>query len=227
MKPDNNPILARKAPKAYVFDLDGTLIDSAVDIASAANRVLQKFGADSLSTSQVQSMVGGGARLLMQRAFAARGITPPGPDVLMAEFMNHYHRGPGQKTKPYPGIIALLDTLRRRGTRLAITTNKPRAATEAVLENLGWSDRFDTVLAADDLPRKKPDPLPLLVAAETMNVVPEDCLYIGDTWVDIAAARAAGMRSVAVTFGYSQKPPSTLGADHVVNCARSLLPRRA
>lgn len=226
MFPSRSLTEPRRRPRAIIFDLDGTLIDSAADIAAAANMVLAARGAPPLPTGVVKRMIGGGAVKLLKRAFLEAGLSLADPAAINREFLAGYHNGPEHLTRPYAGAASLIRAHARRGTRLALTTNKPRQATEAVLKRLGWDSFFDVVLAADDLPARKPDPMPLREAARRLGLNPRECLYIGDTMVDVQAARAAGMRVVVTAFGYSKVPPSGLGADRVVTSLRLLQPRQ-
>lgn len=207
----------------FIFDLDGTLIDSAPDIADAANRLLQEFGAEALPVGKVMKMVGGGAPKLLERAFAAARVPMPAPEEALARFLDHYHTGPSMMTKPYPGVTNLLARLHRAGNPIALCTNKPGRATEAILERLRWDGLFSAIVAGDDLPEKKPSALPVLAALIQAGGSPNRALYVGDSHVDVQAARNAGMPVVVLTHGYAHGPVSCLGADRLMTTVRPLL----
>ncbi len=208
---------------AFVFDLDGTLIDSASDIALAANCVLAEFGGKPLPTPRIVNMVGGGAPKLLERAFATAQIDMPSPQTVLERFLVCYHSGPSITTRPYPGVTNMLFRMRRAGHPLAVCTNKPRKATDAILERLGWNDTFGSVIAGDDLPVKKPDPSPLFAALAQIDSAPYNTLYVGDTKVDVDTARNAGIPVAVLTHGYAHEPASTLGADVLLTTVRPLL----
>lgn len=207
----------------FVFDLDGTLIDSAGDIAIAANRVLADYGAAPLPSGRVVKMVGGGAPKLLERAFAAAEIPLPPMQEAMDSFLAHYHTGPEMTTKPYPGVTNLLTALRRAGNPVALCTNKPGRATWAILTRLGWDGLFDAVVAGDDLPEKKPNAMPVLTALALAGGVREKALYVGDSFVDVMAARNAHLPVVVLTHGYAHSPVSGMGADAMLTTVRPLL----
>lgn len=207
----------------FIFDLDGTLIHSAPDIADAANRLLAEYGGSHLPVGKVMNMVGGGAPKLLERAFAAAGLPMPPADEALRRFLDHYHTGPVMRTKPYPGVTNLLAALRRAGNPMALCTNKPGRATEAILQRLRWDGLFDAVVAGDDLPEKKPSPLPVLTALFLAGGSPDRALYVGDSRVDVLAARNAGLPGVVLTHGYSHGPVSAMGADVLSTTVRPLL----
>lgn len=207
---------------AILFDLDGALIHSAPDIAAAGNAVLQELGRPSLSVPRVERMIGGGAEKFLKQLFAASGVDIDTHPEALSRFLALYHSGARSRTRPFPGVDALLRRLQRSGMPMALCTNKPRAATNRVLEQLKWTKIFSYTIAGDDLPYKKPDPRPLIQLLQQMNVPAEAALFIGDTWVDIAAAKSAGIPVVLMTQGYAKSAPSTMGADILLNSPRSL-----
>jgi len=207
---------------AIIFDLDGTLIDSAADIAAAANSVLGEAGASPLPEHAVLRMVGGGAAKLLERAYAKANLPLENPEAVLDRFLIHYHTGRKTRTRPYPGVTGLLRRLRRAGHPLAICTNKPGAATRKILAKLGWTGIFDVVLAGDDLPVKKPDPAHVTVALRMMGATPRNALFVGDTHVDVAAAKAAGLPVAVLTHGYAHGPVSCLRADYLLKNVRAL-----
>lgn len=208
---------------AFVFDLDGTLIDSAPDIAEAANRLLEEYGGRPQPIGKVMKMVGGGAPKLLQRAFAAAGLAMPPAEEALARFLEYYHTGPTMMTKPYPGVPQLLAAMHRAGNPIALCTNKPGRATAAILARLGWDGLFDAVVSGDDLSVKKPDPLPVQAALFLAGGTPNRAVYVGDSHVDVQAARNAGLPVMVLTHGYAHGPVSALRADALATTVRPLL----
>ncbi len=196
MQPDQG------APCPVIFDLDGTLIDSAPDIHAGVNRVLVAHGFDPLSFAQIRSFIGRGVGHLMAQVVAALGKDPAGPltEELLAAFEVEYEKAV-DLTAPYPNMRAALTALISAGHPLAICTNKPLRPTLAVLEHLALTDCFKTIIGGDSLPVKKPDPAPLLAALQEIeNGTP--ALYVGDSEVDAATAQAAGMPFALYANGY-------------------------
>ena len=212
----------RSGAPAVIFDLDGALIHSTPDIAAAANRILVEDGAPALPEAVVAGMVGGGAPRFMERAYAAAGLSLQDYPDALNRFLAAYHAGPVSKTRPFPGVDPMLRRLKRAGVRTALCTNKPRAATERVLQRLNWTGYFDLVLAGDDLPFKKPDPRPIRIILDLLGAARRDTLFVGDTWVDIAAAKAAGLPVALMSQGYAPDPASSMGADFILNSPRML-----
>lgn len=190
-----------------VFDLDGTLIDSAPDIHAAALATLAAEGLPPVTEAQTRSFVGNGAPVLIERLErAVTGAVDPVRNARMrARFFDIYQRA-HSLTRPYPGVVAALDTLSAQGWRLAICTNKPIGPARAVLDHFGWSARFDTVIGGDSLSVMKPDPAPLTTAAAALGTGP--VVYVGDSEVDAATARAAGLPFALYLGGYLRAPLS-------------------
>ena len=196
--------------RLFVFDLDGTLVDSQRDIAESANAVLESCGHAPHSEAAVAGMVGEGAALLIARAFAAAGAVAP-PDALQ-RFLRVYGSRLLQHTRPYPGIPELLDALSARGT-LAVLTNKPIDATRQMLGGLGLDRYFDDrVLGGDGPHPRKPDPTGLRQLMATCGYAPADTLMIGDSAIDLRTARAADTHAAVATygFGFAHLPPDEL-----------------
>lgn len=183
---------------AIVFDLDGTLIDSRSDIASAANHALALHGFATLSQEVISGFVGDGAHRLLSRA---AGLEPTEPQVMMlyAAFIEYYAAHPADGTRLCAGAAEALDG--RLGLPLALCTNKPRVTTERVLDALRISNAFGAIVAGDDLPRNKPDPAPVLHAARCLGIPVSEVLMVGDGAQDVLAGRAAGARTVGVRGG--------------------------
>ncbi len=182
-----------------VFDLDGTLIDSAPDIHGIANAVLAGEGADPITLAQARDFIGNGASVFVARMRAARGIADGEQDRLLADFTGRYLTATSL-TKPYPGVVVLLGQLKAAGHALGVCTNKPLAATQAVLKATGLDVYFDVVIGGDSLPVHKPDPRPLDKAFADLGRGPE--IYVGDSEVDAETAQRALVPFVLFTEGY-------------------------
>jgi phosphoglycolate phosphatase len=195
--------------KLAVFDLDGTLVDSAPGIAAALTRALAPRGHAAFDAAEVAPMLGDGARVLMARACAARGTAFDA--ALVAPFVEDLEGQGAAGSAAYAGIEPALDALARAGWRAAVCTNKPAGAARALLEELGLARRFALVLGGDSLPVRKPDPAHLLGLLAALDAAPGQAVMIGDHANDIAAARGAGVRSVFAAWGYG----TDTGADHV------------
>ena len=183
---------------AIVFDLDGTLVDSRADIAAAVNHVLGRLGFATLPLKLVMGYVGDGARQLIVRA---SGLPPDSPDVapLFEQFLDYYTAHAADQTTWMPGACEALEALRHYP--LSLCTNKPRVATLAVLQAFGAIDRFATIVCGGDLPRLKPDPMPLHVTAEKIGCTPSSLVVVGDGPQDIECGRAVGAFTVGVLGG--------------------------
>ncbi|APF39294.1 phosphoglycolate phosphatase (plasmid) [Chelatococcus daeguensis] len=209
-------------PKAILFDLDGTLVDSARDLTDAVNALLAEEGLPQVSLAAVKSMIGDGAAKLVERALAATGGDLSRLPAHVVRFLAIYETGAAGHTAAYPGVPEVLHELKRRGLRLAVVTNKPYAATMDILEALGLAGFFGAVIGGDSLPERKPHPAPLQAALARLEVSPEAAIMVGDNYHDVEAARAAGVRAFAVTYGYSHRPHAELGADRLLDTMSEL-----
>lgn len=194
-------------PARIVFDLDGTLIDSAPDIHAIANRVLESEGAAPISLHETRSFIGNGAPVFIERMRSARGIGADRQAALLDSFVALYDRAV-DLTRPYPGVISALEALQGRGHRLGICTNKPVRPARAVLAHLGLDRFFEVVLGGDSLPVRKPDPAPLMAAFAPLGM--GRCLYVGDSEVDAATAQAGQVPFLLFTEGYRKVPLAEL-----------------
>lgn len=192
------------APDALVFDLDGTLIDSRRDITAAINRMRGELGLPPLALEQVVTMVGEGARLLVERALGP-GFTSAEVDRALARYLGHYREVCLETTRPYPGIEEMLRALARRYP-LALLSNKGEALSRKILEGLDLAPLFREILGGDSLPTRKPDPSGLLLLAERLGISPEKLLLVGDTWVDAETAKNAGSPFALVEWGFPRPP---------------------
>ncbi len=204
---------------AVVWDLDGTLVDSAMDIATSLNRLLGENELAALDDALIKNMIGEGVAVLIRRGFEAHGITPDGErlEQLVERFLVIYSEVATASTRLFPGAREALQTLSDAGLRQAICTNKPEAITRQVLAGLGISECFDVVIGGDTLPRNKPDPLPLRTALEGLDVTPERSLMVGDSAIDVQTAHAAGVCVAFVTFGYGPGPSHPHKADYLID----------
>jgi phosphoglycolate phosphatase len=200
---------------AIVFDLDGTLIDSADDLGHAANRLLTEEGRRRLSPAEVRRFIGDGARVLVQRAMAETGepVSDQSLDDLTRRFIAHYEADPTASTIVYPGVAETLERLRAAGLRIAVCTNKPQAATEAVLRALGLAEWIEAAAGGDRFAVRKPDPGHLLGTLSLLGVAAARAVMVGDNEHDASAARAAGTGAVLVTYGYARRPLDHIDAD--------------
>ncbi len=212
-------------PKAIVFDLDGTLVDSAPEIASALNAAMAEIGQPPFPLTDVQSFIGGGAKVALQRALAARGsqIEAAVFDGMMTSFYEVYAEVSRKGNGLYPGVIETLTALRVHDLPLGVCTNKADHITAIALEALGIRQFFSTVVGArDDIPRK-PAPDMLLKALSALDATPTEGLVVGDSKSDVGSARAAGCPIIAVSYGYPHGPVANLGADAVIDRLPDLL----
>ncbi len=205
-------------PGTIVFDLDGTLVDTSFDLTASLNHSLVAMGRPAVDAATVRHLVGHGARVLIERGLALSG---GGSEAEIAQalplFLDYYSRHVADGSRPYPGATSMLDALAAAGVRLAICTNKPVVLSRALIAALGWNDRFAANVGGDSLPVRKPDPAPLLAAIAAVGGDPADSVFVGDTSVDIATARAASIPVIAVSFGFADSPVAELGADAVID----------
>lgn len=189
------------------FDLDGTLVDTAPDLALAVDRVQAELALPARGEAKVRSWIGDGAERLVKRALTGELEAEPDADLLqraLALFREAYSTGICERSRFYPGAEHTLEQLRDGGYTLACITNKHSRFTGLLLRALGIHDHFALVLSGDTLARRKPDPLPLLHAAEQLNIAPQHMLMVGDSLTDVHAARDAGVDMVGVSYGYNK-----------------------
>jgi phosphoglycolate phosphatase len=193
---------------AVIFDLDGTLVDSAPDLAAAANALLAEHGLPPLGTAEIAAMVGDGVAKLVERALAARQASGVSLADAVARFMGFYERDPATLTRAYPGVPDGLRRLRVAGIRLGLCTNKPERATRLILDRLDLADYFSAVVTGDSLRARKPDPAPIRLALTQLAAEPGEAVMVGDHVNDVLAAEAAGIRAIFARYGYGS---ATLG----------------
>jgi phosphoglycolate phosphatase len=215
----------RFAIRGVLFDLDGTLIDSAPDLAGAANRLRADHGLAPLPYAALRPMVGAGARGMVGVAF---GAVPGEPrfDALRDAFLAHYEAALLEGTRPFDGVAEMLAALESAGIPWGIVTNKVTRFATPIVAGLGLAPRAAVVVCGDTTPHAKPHPEPLLHAARAMGLAPESVLYVGDDLRDAQAARAAGMPMVAATWGYlgTGEPVERWGADALLDAPAQLPP---
>ena len=206
-------------PTAIVWDLDGTLVDSAPDLASALNTVLDMRGFFTLPITEVRKMIGNGVPKLVERGFNAVGVRPDPAqlDELIAMFVKEYKACATDNTRPYPGIVEALQEVQSMNIPMGVCTNKPEAFTRQILEGLGLSGYFSSVVGGDSTGARKPDPEPVLACLRGLATVPASSLMIGDSVHDVHAAHAAGVTIGVVPWGYTTAPVEELGADFVLH----------
>lgn len=206
-------------PETIVFDLDGTLVDTAPDLAAALNAVLVREGRKPVPLDDVRHMVGRGARYLIERAMAASGA-PAAPEAVtdfVRHFIAHYDANIATTSRPFASAVSVARELTRRGHKLGICTNKPEALSLKLLGELQLRDLFPVVLGADSRPYNKPDPRHLFDVIEGLGGRPQSAVLIGDSETDVKTARAASVPVVLVSFGYTEVPVHQLGADFVID----------
>jgi len=201
---------------ALLFDFDGTLADTAADLCAAVNRLRAARGLEAMSITEARPHASSGARGLLRMAF---GVTPEHPDydAMREEFLRHYADCLSGQTVLFPGVAQLLEGLGDRGIAWGIVTNKATRFTERIVAELRLSP--GCVVCGDTTPHSKPHPAPLLYAAQALSLAPSSCWYIGDDLRDVQAAQAAGMRSIAVEYGYhgvDNGGPRSWNADAVI-----------
>ena len=201
-------------PKAAIFDLDGTLVDSAPDLLAAMNAVLRERGVAPLDLPTLRGFIGNGVPTLVSRSFAARGLPCAGAEhgAAVETFHAHYDADPAAYTTVYPGVRAVLDRLAGAGVTLGVCTNKYEAGARLVLTAMGLDGYFAATVGGDTLPVLKPDPAPLRLCAERLGMGVADIVFVGDSEVDAATAQAAGAVFALFTGGYRKTPAQDIPA---------------
>ena len=206
---------------ALLFDLDGTLVDTAPDLADAANHMLTSLGRPVCDEATVSGWIGDGVPRLIKRALTGERFGEPDAALFaraQALYDAYYETHVADRSRLYPGVAQTLADLRADGFRMACVTNKAGRFARPLLGALGIAGYFDVVLCGDELARAKPDPLPLVTACERLGVIRDGAVLVGDSGTDMRAAKAAGMPALAVTYGYHH------GADLVALGAAAMTP---
>ena len=212
------------AQPTIVFDLDGTLVDTAPDLISALNFVLDREGLPPVPLASARNLIGGGARVLIERGLEAEGraATPDDLARLTADFIDYYAANIADASRPFEGLEAALDDLGARGYRLAVCTNKLEWLSRRLLDALGLSPRFAAICGADTFGVSKPDPAFLRETVARAGGKIASAIMVGDSGTDIGVARRAGVPVIGVGFGYTDVPIADLRPDRLINHMREL-----
>jgi phosphoglycolate phosphatase len=202
-----------------VLDLDGTLVDTASDLVATLNFILQEEGATPLDFTVARGMVGHGARAMLEAGLAASRLdaSPDRVEVLFNQFVAYYVEHIADTSRPFPGTLDALDRFASAGWTLAVCTNKLESLSRVLLGQLGIADRFKVIAGQDTYGVRKPDPRHLTEAIRSAGGSPTCAIMVGDSEIDIATAKAAGVPVVAVSFGYSPVPLAEFGPDRVID----------
>lgn len=210
------------------FDLDGTLVDSAPDLAWCIDRTMPRFGISPRGEALVRGWVGDGVERLVERALTGGSDVPAEPGLVREAsrvFLDLYSRHGRERSRVYPGVHEGLAALRAHGALFACITNKPHGPAVELLAHFGLFDFFELVIGGDSLPRRKPDPLPLLHACSELGVTVKESLFTGDSTNDVQAARSAGMRVACVSYGYNHgRDISEAVPDAIIDSLAALAP---
>ena len=202
-----------------VFDLDGTLIDTAPDLVDTLNLILAREALPAVPFAAARNMIGGGARMLIERGLTAEGraSTREEVDRLYRDFVAHYSDHIADRSRPFPGLEAALNQLAEAGWRFAVCTNKLEGLSVRLLDALGLTARFDAICGQDTFGVQKPHPDILLRTIERAGGAPDRAVMIGDSATDINVARAAAVPVIAVAFGYTEVPVAQLAPDRIID----------
>ncbi len=209
-----------------VFDLDGTLVDTAPDLCDATNHALNALSLAPRPEAELRPWISFGARRMLTEALASHGKQPPEAEVdaLLAAFIAYYEANIARRSRPFPHVLDAMQRLADDGARLAVCTNKRQSLSELLLKHLKLDDRFAAIAGRDRFPVYKPHPDHLTGAIALAGGDAGRAVMVGDSATDVATARAAGIPVVAVTFGYTDIPAHDLGADRTIECHSDLYP---
>jgi phosphoglycolate phosphatase len=204
--------------RIVVFDLDGTLVDTAPDLINALNFVLDREGLPPVPLHSARNMIGAGSRKLIERGLELEGraATPADVDRLTADFIDHYAAHIADESRPFPGLESALDDLATRGYRLAVCTNKLEWLSKRLLDRLGLASRFSAICGADTFGVSKPDPAILQQTVARAGGQLSAAIMVGDAGPDIGVARRAGIPVIGVEFGYTEVPIADLKPNLVI-----------
>ena len=205
--------------QTIVFDLDGTLIDTAPDLVDTLNVVFAREGLPPVAYETARNLIGGGARAMIARGIAAEGrvLAPAKLEQMFTDFIAHYSAHIADRSRPFPGLIDALDALAGGGCRFAVCTNKLERLSVLLLEELKIANRFEAICGQDTFGVQKPDPEVLRRTIAAAGGRLQDAIMIGDSATDIRTARAAGIPVIAVDFGYSERPVVEFGPDGIIS----------
>ncbi|WP_417487889.1 HAD hydrolase-like protein [Maricaulis sp.] len=202
------------ADASIAFDLDGTLVDTAPDLLRALNAVIEPRGLEPVELGAVRAMVGRGALALLERAHAAQSVRLEDPEVAVADFIEIYKSDVAAHSTPFEGVETTLAWLRAQGCRLSVCTNKPSVLSDMLIGELGLAGYFDRIIGPERTTAKKPAADHLL---DALGDGYARAALVGDSEPDVASAAAATLPSVIMSYGYSERPAGSLGADRVIH----------
>jgi len=219
-------VTSRPLAPLAIFDLDGTLVDTAADLVSSLNHTIAAAGLAPVTYDDLTHLVGQGARVMIKRAFALRETELPEAEIdpLYERFITHYRAEMPGESRPYPGIVKTLDALSQSGITLAVCTNKTAVLAVPLLEKLGLTPYFAAITCGDTFEFRKPDARHILGTIEKAGGDPARTIMVGDSINDILVARNAGIPSIAVPFGYSDVGIETLGPNRIIYHYNELTP---
>ncbi len=210
---------------AIIFDLDGTLVDTAPDLIHTLNHLLALEDCPPAPHAQMRKMISRGAKAMLKKGFemAEKPKTSEQLDELTQQFIAHYGENIAVHSRPFPGVIKALDTLKNNGHPLGICTNKTEALSKQLIGALVMEDFFGAIIGADTLEVKKPDPGHILGTIKALDASPHTAIMVGDSEIDIVAAKAANIPVIAVDFGYSIDPIANFAPDAIISTHDDLL----
>jgi phosphoglycolate phosphatase len=213
-------------PLTVVFDLDGTLVETAPDLVDTLNWVFRREGLPELPYAEARNMIGGGARRMIENGLRLEGRVVDDAEMnrMLADFLRYYGEHVADRSRPFPGLDAALDQLARHGFRFAVCTNKREGLSRLLLEALKMTHRFEAICGPDTFNIYKPDPEILRRTIRAAGGAMARSIMVGDSETDIATARAAGIPIVAVDFGYSEIPVEKLTPDRLISHYEQLVP---
>jgi len=211
--------MLKNKPSAILFDLDGTIADTALDLSATLNHILKQNGRAKIENNLIRNMVGQGAKALIIKGFSHTGDIPSEKqlDILFDQYLEYYLNHISDKTEIFPGAVEMIETLKSQNINMAICTNKNIELTHALLEDLEIKNYFNAITCGDSFDFKKPDPRHLIETCTLMNADPTNAIMVGDSINDISAGKSAKMMTVGVTFGYTETPVSELMPDIIID----------
>ena len=219
------PFVTALEAQCVIFDLDGTLVDTAPDLLATLNVLLGDLGRRKVSLSEIKGAIGHGAKALLRNGAKLTGDPLPEDQIeaMFEQYLAYYSSHIADHSAPFPGAFEVLDACREAGVKLAICTNKLETLTHPVLEALKLKSYFDVIIGYETLPKPKPHAMPVLEIMKRTGASPEKTLFVGDSKTDLETARAAGVSIVLVDYGYTPIPAHELNPDAVISDLREIL----